>query len=184
MNHRILSLIAAGLLAAAGAARAQCSLIISEYIEGSSNNKAIELYNGTGASIDLAAGNYVLQIYVNASTTPGLTLSLTGTVAASATYVIANTSAGTGVTAAAQQIDHLQRSAGGVTANCADGDSAKSQRRQTEPAKRQRERDADVDRIHNYHRNGWRNRVAGAAQCGVVTMRAHVTVKSPESSPL
>ena len=29
-------------------------LIISEYIEGSSNNKALELYNGTGATIDLS----------------------------------------------------------------------------------------------------------------------------------
>jgi hypothetical protein len=29
-------------------------LIISEYVEGSSNNKAIEIYNGTGAAINLA----------------------------------------------------------------------------------------------------------------------------------
>ena len=30
-------------------------LIISEYIEGSSFNKAIELYNGTGATVDLSS---------------------------------------------------------------------------------------------------------------------------------
>ncbi len=29
-------------------------LVISEYVEGSSNNKAIEIYNGTGASVSLA----------------------------------------------------------------------------------------------------------------------------------
>ncbi|MCA9899267.1 MAG: hypothetical protein KC433_13840, partial [Anaerolineales bacterium] len=29
------------------------SLFISEYIEGSSNNKAIEIYNGTGTAVDL-----------------------------------------------------------------------------------------------------------------------------------
>jgi hypothetical protein len=29
-------------------------LFISEYIEGSSNNKAIEIYNGTGSSVDLS----------------------------------------------------------------------------------------------------------------------------------
>ncbi len=30
-------------------------LFISEYIEGSSNNKAIEIYNGTGAAVNLAS---------------------------------------------------------------------------------------------------------------------------------
>jgi len=33
----------------------QSYLIISEYIEGSSYNKAIEIYNGTGSSVDLSA---------------------------------------------------------------------------------------------------------------------------------
>ncbi len=41
--------IAAMLAACARPAAAQ-ELFISEYIEGSSNNKAIEIYNGTGAS--------------------------------------------------------------------------------------------------------------------------------------
>jgi predicted extracellular nuclease len=36
-------------------------LFFSEYIEGSSNNKALEIYNGTGAAIDLAAAGYVVQ---------------------------------------------------------------------------------------------------------------------------
>ncbi|TSA25442.1 DUF5017 domain-containing protein [bacterium] len=34
-------------------------LFISEYIEGSSNNKALEIFNGTGAPVDLS--NYVIQ---------------------------------------------------------------------------------------------------------------------------
>lgn len=38
-------------------------LIISEYIEGTSNNKAIEIYNGTGASVDLS--NYSLKKQAN-----------------------------------------------------------------------------------------------------------------------
>ncbi|HBR56725.1 MAG TPA: deoxyribonuclease I, partial [Blastocatellia bacterium] len=33
---------------------ATSELFISEYIEGSSNNKALEIYNGTGSAIDLA----------------------------------------------------------------------------------------------------------------------------------
>ncbi|MFY9857550.1 MAG: lamin tail domain-containing protein, partial [Exiguobacterium chiriqhucha] len=36
-------------------------LFISEYVEGSSNNKAIELFNGTNAAIDLSA--YKLELY-------------------------------------------------------------------------------------------------------------------------
>ena len=35
-------------------------LFISEYIEGSSNNKVIELYNGTGTAINLS--NYSVKI--------------------------------------------------------------------------------------------------------------------------
>ena len=35
------------------ASAATTDLLISEYIEGSSFNKAIEIYNGTGASVDL-----------------------------------------------------------------------------------------------------------------------------------
>ena len=37
--------------------------IISEYVEGSSSNKAIELYNGTGADLDL--GDYKLTLHTN-----------------------------------------------------------------------------------------------------------------------
>lgn len=51
-------------------------LIISEYVEGSSNNKYVEIYNGTGANIaDLS--DYVYHAFQNGSTTP-LTFSLTG----------------------------------------------------------------------------------------------------------
>ena len=44
-------------------------LFISEYIEGSSFNKAIEIYNGTGGPVDLAAGLYTLELYSNGSST-------------------------------------------------------------------------------------------------------------------
>ena len=40
------------------AAAPAVDLFFSEYIEGSSNNKALEIYNGTGSAVDLAAGNY------------------------------------------------------------------------------------------------------------------------------
>ena len=45
------------------------NLLLSEYVEGSSNNKAIEIFNGTGATVDLAAGGYQLEVYFNGSAT-------------------------------------------------------------------------------------------------------------------
>ena len=67
--------------------------IISEYIEGSSNNKAIELYNGTGVDIDLH--DFKLVLYTNGSTDAGNTLTWNEeTVLADGdTYVIAHPSA-------------------------------------------------------------------------------------------
>ncbi|WP_206367641.1 lamin tail domain-containing protein [Sphingomonas piscis] len=59
---------------------AATDLIISEYIEGSSNNKAIELYNGTGTAINLTG--YRIQMFFNGSTAARLTINLSGTVAA------------------------------------------------------------------------------------------------------
>ncbi len=68
-------------------------IFISEYIEGSSNNKAIELYNPTGLAIDLAAGNYQLEFYFNGGTTNTKILNLTGSINADSVYIIAQASA-------------------------------------------------------------------------------------------
>jgi len=61
-------------------------LIISEYVEGSGNNKAIELYNGTGSSINLS--NYSLKKQVNGDGEFVNELTLSGTLANGDTYVI------------------------------------------------------------------------------------------------
>ena len=69
-------------------------LIISEYVEGSGSNKAIEIYNGTSASVDLS--NYtIIQFNNGASRTTGTryALPLSGNLASGATYVIVNQSA-------------------------------------------------------------------------------------------
>ncbi len=63
-------------------------LIISEYIEGGSYNKAIEIYNGTGAAVDLS--QYEVEAYFNGSLTPSQTEKLSGTLENGATYVLYN----------------------------------------------------------------------------------------------
>jgi hypothetical protein len=60
--------------------------IISEYIEGSGQNKGIELYNGTGAAIDLS--EYRIDYYNNAGGNVTQTLALTGTLENEDVYVI------------------------------------------------------------------------------------------------
>ncbi|MES2138124.1 MAG: endonuclease [Bacteroidota bacterium] len=60
-------------------------LIISEYIEGSGSNKYIEIYNNTGASVNLS--NYSLQLFSNGSPTVSTNNALSGTLNNQATIV-------------------------------------------------------------------------------------------------
>ncbi|MFC3034527.1 ExeM/NucH family extracellular endonuclease [Pseudoalteromonas fenneropenaei] len=80
---------------------ASASVIISEYVEGSSNNKAIELYNAGTEAVDLSA--YALQTYFNGKTDAPLTIALAGTLAAKQTYVVAHASSAQAVLDKAQQ---------------------------------------------------------------------------------
>jgi predicted extracellular nuclease/endonuclease I len=71
-------------------------LFFSEYIEGSSSNKAIEIYNPNGTDLDLAAGNYSVELYSNGRVLtdgPTNSLGLTGTIIGGDVYVIANSQA-------------------------------------------------------------------------------------------
>lgn len=83
------------------AAAVSSDLFISEYVEGSSNNKAIELFNGTAAEVDLAS--YRLEFYFNGSSTPGTTIPLVGTVAPGETFVVADNDASSTILAPADQ---------------------------------------------------------------------------------
>ncbi|MDD4154384.1 MAG: endonuclease [Bacilli bacterium] len=66
-------------------------LFISEYIEGSSNNKVIEIYNSTGSSVNLS--DYKLRVHANGATsTTNLNLG-SGMLANNDVYVIAHSSA-------------------------------------------------------------------------------------------
>jgi predicted extracellular nuclease len=77
------------LLAVSFTASANADLIISEYVEGSSNNKAIELFNTGIDDIDLTDAR--LRFFFNGSTSPGNTISnLTGVLAPGDVYVVAD----------------------------------------------------------------------------------------------
>ena len=91
------------LVAPAPSRAAPTELFFSEYIEGSSNNKALEIYNGTGSAVDLAAGGYSVQMFFNGGSTAGLTVNLTGTVASGDVHVIAQSSANPAILAQADQ---------------------------------------------------------------------------------
>ncbi len=78
-------------------------LLISEYVEGSSNNKAIEIYNGTSAAVDLFTGGYKLEFYFNGSTSASTNIFLTGTVAAGNVFIVASASASTPILNVANQ---------------------------------------------------------------------------------
>ena len=76
-------------LTGVGFAIVPCSdLFFSEYIEGSSNNKFLEIYNPTTTSVNLS--NYSILIYGNGSPTPTSTINLSGTLAPGAVFVVAN----------------------------------------------------------------------------------------------
>lgn len=78
-------------------------LFISEYIEGSSNNKCIEIFNRTGTNVNLATGNYQLLLYFNGSVTPGQTINLIGTVPNDDVFVICHSQAGANFLALSDQ---------------------------------------------------------------------------------
>jgi predicted extracellular nuclease len=98
----ILTMILA-LMPAQFVSAATSELFFSEYIEGSSNNKALEIYNGTGSAINLATGGYSVQMFFNGNPVSTLTINLTGAVADGDVYVLAQSSANATILAQADQ---------------------------------------------------------------------------------
>jgi predicted extracellular nuclease len=80
------------LVCVAGVAAAQTAVFFSEYIEGSSNNKAVEIYNGTSAALDMA--RVTVERYNNGATTLPAVYTFTGTVVSDDVYVIGNPTTG------------------------------------------------------------------------------------------
>ena len=61
-------------------------LLISKYIEGTGNNKAIEIFNGTDDAVDLS--QYNLAQYDNGTNAPSAVIDLSGTLAPGACFVV------------------------------------------------------------------------------------------------
>ena len=109
MKKLLLSVFA---LAIYSGINAQCNeLFISEYVEGTGYDKAIEIYNPTTSSISLTG--YRLERFSNGSSTSasGGVLNLSGTIGAGQAFVITNNNTGTPptsptLTAMADQLDN------------------------------------------------------------------------------
>src|SRR5687767_9203403 len=80
---------------------APTELFFSEYIEGSGFNKAVEIYNGTGAAVNLST--YTLQLHSNGSATPSQSVTLTGTLADGDVFVVSRADADPAIVVVADQ---------------------------------------------------------------------------------
>jgi len=63
-------------------------VVISKYIEGTGNNKAIEIFNGTASDVNLSAQGYYLQQYNNGSPSPSVNIALSGTLTPGTTLIV------------------------------------------------------------------------------------------------
>lgn len=109
--RRLIAAVASLALAATGAvvlvppaSAASGDLLFSEYVEGSSFNKALEIYNPTTEPVDLASAGYSVRMYFNGAAAPSAPVDLAGTVAADDVFVLASSSAVAAVTDAADQM--------------------------------------------------------------------------------
>lgn len=98
MQKKTIALLVAGCFASA----AHADVYISEYIEGSSNNKAIEIFNEGGTAVDLSS--YTLNFYFNGNTTASSVINLAGQLEANSVYVVADDSANADILAKADLV--------------------------------------------------------------------------------
>lgn len=96
MKQLFLTITAAVFFSLVGSAQV-CNLFFSEYLEGASNNKAIEFYNPLNVTVNLT--DYAIYRYNNGSPTPTDSLFPQGTLAPGAVFVAGNPTAVAGITA-------------------------------------------------------------------------------------
>ncbi|HIA36198.1 MAG TPA: T9SS type A sorting domain-containing protein [Flavobacteriales bacterium] len=88
MKKLLLSILAVGIGSVALAQLTCTDLFFSEYVEGSGNNNAMEIYNPTQGTIDLS--QYLVKRYSNGSGTATETINLTGMLASGDVVVVMN----------------------------------------------------------------------------------------------
>ena len=86
-------------------AQACSDLFISEYIEGSSHNKVIEIYNPTSGTVDLS--HYRLQSYFNGNDTAQNPMTLTGTLSSKDVWIGCNSQADSSILDSADAISSI-----------------------------------------------------------------------------
>lgn len=94
-------------------AEAPQDLLFSKYIEGSSYNKALEIFNGTQDAVDLSG--YEINAYHNGNVEPTYTIKLQGLLLAGEVFIICNPDAGQAI------VDLADMTAPGINFN---GDDA------------------------------------------------------------
>ncbi|MDG2363173.1 MAG: lamin tail domain-containing protein, partial [Flavobacteriales bacterium] len=103
---RVIFLFFAATLFSLTNTQAQCDLFFSEYAEGTSNNKYLEIFNPTSADISL--DGYAFPSVSNAPTTPGVleywnTFTAGAVVPAGGVYIVSHGSADPSILALANQ---------------------------------------------------------------------------------
>ncbi|MGF1768734.1 ExeM/NucH family extracellular endonuclease [Enterovibrio makurazakiensis] len=87
-------------LALSVALPASADVLITEYVEGSSNNKAIEISNLGASAVNL--DNWSLKLAFNSNTTFSSTIALSGSLAAGDSFVVGHSSASADITDVSQ----------------------------------------------------------------------------------
>ena len=104
LNYKKSPLALACLFASFYAAPNFADVYFSEYVEGSSNNKALEIYNSGNSDISLSG--YKVEYYFNGSANAGLTINLSGNLSAKGVYLVAHSSANAAILAVANQTNN------------------------------------------------------------------------------
>lgn len=92
-NHRLsqLTFVFVQLLAISALAGPCEELFFSEYVEGTSYNRAVEIYNPTNSSIDLE--DYEIHLYNNGNSSPVYKVTLSDVIGSQQTYVVVRSAA-------------------------------------------------------------------------------------------
>jgi len=104
---------------ALGIMPAQANIVITEYVEGGSNNKALEISNLGTENVDLAVEGYKLSLFSNGSSTARVEFFIQGLLVPNSSLVVYNANAAAAFKKPAPQ--GFEDTEGGITFN---GDDA------------------------------------------------------------